>query len=434
MVYITKVQKPRNTKTISWAFIVLFGCLLLSQVLYSNRPQEINFVLLFQVISTGSFLVYSFLTFVKNPERQKFDPLILPVLIFLIYFFTVGMVVSYINDAGFFNTIEFPHRISILLIVLFLPKFVNNEKDLNVIFGMLLIMMVVILVRDSLFWKDAERLRMVGRNYSPVGIVAAIPFALGAVFSYWGSKNHKLLVRFAIMIFCLLSFLKIFLSFSRAVWLLNVPFTLASLFFLINIRHKTNQEFRDYKKKLIKNLFFIISVGLLVVIFLYRANPDFEYTVRSRFSIISQSGNIRLDEFRNAFQVWSENPILGIGFGVESKFYKGERFREQDYVHNWILQFLKSSGIVGLCIFVHLIYRFFRELLYLWRKRFLTELHTGVLIMCFLTGMNILLQGLIQTVLQRLEIYFLLSMVISLIIGIRRLRRNQFLQGQYLNE
>jgi len=410
-------------------FAFLFGCLLASQVLYSEAPKEIDTTVLFHVASLGSLLLFGSLNILMKPNRIQLDRLALVPLIFIAYFFSVGIILSHFNGAGFLRTIEFPYRISNLLIILFLPRFVRQEKDLNFIFLMLLLMLGVFLVRDITNWRNEyEHLRMVGRGFSPLSIVAAIPFAMGAAIAYWNNPKHRILIRSLLLAFFLLSAMKVFLSLSRAVWIVNVPLSILAIFYLLHIGDKKSRRLRFWKKRMSKVIFAMLIVGITGVISLYQLNPDVGALIHLRFGKISQSKDAKMDEFKNAFQEWAESPIWGKGFGVETTFYKGYRLREQDYVHNWILQFMMSSGVIGLGLIVAMLGSIFQELLTLWRRGSPTMLQTGILITCFLTTLNIILQGTIQTTLQREESYFLLAVVISFAIIIRKFERKRLLE------
>ena len=420
-------MKMTNYSSLSPIFIFLFSCILFSQFLYSNRPQEINFILLFQVGTLGLFLVYGYLKILKSSNRLYLDRLALISLIFVFYFYSFGVLLSYLNGAHLLDVIEFPHRISFLLIVPFLPKLISKEKDLNIIFLMLMLLIVAILIRDLIFWKEEERIRIVGKGFSPLSIVSAFPFAVGSVIAYWNNSKWKNFTRIFLLLFVFLSILKVFFSFSRSVWLLNFPVTILFLFFLIKKGYSKDVKARMNRRRIMGAFIFLFLVGIISVIILLQINHDFRLTIFERFSMVSTSFNVRMDEFRNAFEVWKNNPIIGTGFGVESVFYKGARLREQDYVHNWILQFLQSGGIIGLILILSLIFESFRSMLFLLKKSDKTMLQTGILSTCFLLLLNIVLQGLIQTVLQRLEIYFMLSLIISFVIAIKKIQKNHIM-------
>lgn len=75
--------------------------------------------------------------------------------------------------------------------------------------------------------------------------------------------------------------------------------------------------------------------------------------------------NARIEEYKKAFVIFLQNPILGAGFGVkhEMLFDMGHGYilkQEVGYIHNWVLYFLMVGGVVGLLIYSSLLaYPFF---------------------------------------------------------------------------
>jgi len=107
----------------------------------------------------------------------------------------------------------------------------------------------------------------------------------------------------------------------------------------------------------IKNRMLLIPL-VLVIIYWQAALPE---RVRERilettnvYGELDRSSELRLIVWQNSLDLFSESPIIGVGYGVfQSMGY------ELGDTHNIYLKILAEQGIVGLCIFLLLILSFF---------------------------------------------------------------------------
>jgi O-antigen ligase len=413
-------------KSINKFFVFLFACLLIAQVLLSVRPNEIAFPVLFHVSALGFFLFFGTCAYFVDPNPAPVDRLTLVALVFLAYFYTGGVLVSKLYGGKTFDCIEFPYRIANLFMLLFIPYFVRSEKALKQVFIMLLFMMGVLLVRDLVIGpSDEESIRYVGKEFSSASVLITPAFACAAMVAFWTTTKRRIIVRSLLVILWVLLLTKLFLTFSRAVWLGVFPVNVIGVVYLLKRKYKFGREFRRVAKKAAQIIIFLVVTGLIGIIGVSIYTPKITDFLEYRINKTSPEANARMDEYSNAVREWLESPIWGKGFAYESTFVKGKRTRHQQYVHNLFLQFLMSSGVVGLSLILILLGSIFFQVWKLF-NRSQSLLQTAVLIGCLLTVLNIGMQSLVQTVIQKQETYFILAMVISFAIIVKRLQLEEF--------
>lgn len=144
----------------------------------------------------------------------------------------------------------------------------------------------------------------------------------------------------------MLSIVSVLTTFSRSAY---ISFIVAVLSFAI-------------VKKQIKHLFVILL--FIIGIFLFS-----NFTLRSEGTNIVReaSGKARVDSMKNAFTIFKDNPIIGVGF--DSYRYAQRRYGFIDenkmLIHsaagtdNSFLFILATSGIIGFLAFIYLLYNLF---------------------------------------------------------------------------
>jgi O-antigen ligase len=325
--------------------------------------------------------------------------------------------------------IEYPYRISNLLMVLVIPWFIRQEKQLSKLFALMLIMIGLQIIRDMAVGStgDSESLlleRLWGPEFSSSMFLAALPFAFGGMIVYWGTPRHRILTRAALLIFWAIVLLKLFLTYSRVVWIVLVPLDVFMVIYFLRRKSFQKGHSREKGKKLSRLIFALAGAGVIMMTLLIAFNPQVLKVVAERKQTTAMMAGARWAEYQNAAQEWLTSPVWGKGFGYESRFYKGGRVRSQEYVHNFILQFLMSSGIVGLALILTLLGTSFWQMGKLLKKA-QSRLQTGILLACLLTLVNIVLLCLFHTLLLKQDTYFLLAIVISITIIIRRLQEQE---------
>jgi hypothetical protein len=414
-------------------FYFLFCCILLAQVLLSERPAEINFPLLFHVGTLGLFLVFGFFTIMMEGQPRRRDAMIYAVLAFLVYFFTIGVIISALSvvraRSGTLAIIEFPYRISNLFMVLVIPWFIRSEKKLDKLFALVLVAMGLQILRDLAVGSggESESLlmeRLWGPEFSSAMFLGALPFAFGGMIAYWNVPRYRFLKRLLLVAFWAILSLKLFLTYSRAVWLLMFPLNIAAVFYLLRRKSSQLRGFRTWTRRLSLLIGFLVLMGTITISLLVVANPGVGDLILKRQQKTALEAGARLAEYQNAMKEWLSSPVWGKGFGYESRFYKAGKVRSQEYVHNFILQFLMSSGIVGLMLILTML----GTAMWHMKKLFLaaqSRLQIAILVASILTVLNILIICFFHTLILKQDIYFLLAIVISFAVIIRRLQMHE---------
>lgn len=74
----------------------------------------------------------------------------------------------------------------------------------------------------------------------------------------------------------------------------------------------------------------------------------------------ARSIKVRINMIGSQYNEFADNPIVGFGFGNSAALFS--------YVHNMFLEVLFETGIIGLILFMGIIYLASRKILYIWRN------------------------------------------------------------------
>jgi O-antigen ligase len=409
-------------------FIFLFICMMGSQILLSARPDDIGIPILFHVASLGLILIYGVMTFLVRTSSIQPERLMQVAVIFLAYFYSVGVIMSMVNGVKLLNSIEFPYRICNLFLIFVIPMFIKKEEDLSKFLVLVMIMVALVTINDMTSWIVKEdgnaktAMRIVGPDFSSSHI-SLVPLAFGGLIAYWNAKTHRGFKRFLLVTFWSLLICKVFLSFSRVVWIV-FPVNIVAIYFLLWLKSQVSPEFRQWGRRIARIILFFAILSFIGVIFLAIYVPQIADFISLRQQLTGNEMNNRLSEYGNAFQEWLRSPIWGHGFGFQTQLFKGSWWRQQDYVHNFVLQFLQSAGLIGLGLILSLLgVTFFRLMKLLNRSRSLMQsaaLITGIMII-----FNVSMLGMVYTLLLKQETYFILAVAISIGIIVERLQRQE---------
>lgn len=145
------------------------------------------------------------------------------------------------------------------------------------------------------------------------------------------------------------------------------------LFVLITITTFLIYSLIKAKLKLRSILYFIISVGtILLLIYFHRTSDEIrEFRYESFFELsedlTKKEGSVttRIDLSNIALRMFSEKPILGYGLGSFYSYENNEFIKFHKYPHNIFLEAGAELGIVGILIVLSLIFLIFK-----WTYRF----------------------------------------------------------------
>jgi O-antigen ligase len=258
----------------------------------------------------------------------------------------IGMVMGRVGVATglFFNLKIFEYFIVFFMVV----NYMKDEKDIKTF--VLLILIVAFLVNLYALYQVPSGARVTAPFEGEFGepntlggyLIVIIPLALALFLLRAFGPRTNLLIPFLILSGGVLMFTQ-----SRGSWLglifMSVPFVLLSP----------------------KRLFFIIGAIFLIIILPYiapestkerfvgtfRAEPFFARTEKFMGMGLDPSASERVTSYKKGFEKWKKHPILGYGV-TGAGFIDGQ-----------FLRVLVETGIVGLAVFLFLLWR---VVLFLW--------------------------------------------------------------------
>lgn len=240
------------------------------------------------------------------------------------------------------------------VMVINLVKRINNIK---MSFALLLASMALVAlggVFQSLFQPDffkssieAQRFGVTRASFSvDSSIVFGSLMAVGATITIsilaFSKINFKKKLFFETLLALFSSGL--LLSFTRAAWL-----QLAGAIIMITIISIVKQ--RGFSIKRFKFLSILVIIGMLIVTYKYGALAS---------DFLSTSISERSDVWRNSFRLLQSQPFWGIGIG--QTLWSTRDIRGNDVVtESFLLQILTETGIIGLSLYVHILYSLFHR-------------------------------------------------------------------------
>ncbi|MHC8514308.1 O-antigen ligase family protein [Sporosarcina sp. ITBMC105] len=135
-----------------------------------------------------------------------------------------------------------------------------------------------------------------------------------------------------------------------------IAFILAGLYYVFT-SFKIKRGRLLYRKEM-KWIFVLLFLTSPAFVFLYQ-NGYFE-TILYRFEVLMTeknggvSANGRIEAFKTAFETWKDYPFLGNGIGSFGLIFYGFEF--YDYPHNIILELMMEQGLVGIIVFLTLLF------------------------------------------------------------------------------
>lgn len=113
--------------------------------------------------------------------------------------------------------------------------------------------------------------------------------------------------------------------------------------------------FSSSNKKLLVEIVGGIGAGLLVLGIIFPVNPIFQ-RVGSIFNTYEGSNRGRLEIWGEAFNLFKDRPLLGVGLGAYSyEVRPAANYRDPIYAHNLYLEFLAEIGIPGFIFWLGII-------------------------------------------------------------------------------
>lgn len=395
--------------------------LLASHVLLSSRPTEINAAVVFHAASLALLLMLLVLASARR-SAVIVHPFSAWIVVFVVYFFTVGVLTSAQAGATTREVFEFPYRISNLLLAVLYPAWLTTTRDVRFVLRAGFALVLVQIIRDltvggMTFGSAIVTARLAGQNYGSLAHLAAPGFLLGWAVADWDLIRRKRWLQILLAIAVAAVVVKVVLMYARTVWFVILPADALLMFLLLR-----KKERRPLRRPVVVAAALVIVTGVGVL----SASSSIRGFMSDRVEKIGRHATIKADEYRAVAAASTENVLLGKGFAYDLEFYKGRYLKNQAHVHNVVLQFLLSAGLIGLGVFVWGVVLFVIACVRLQRTA-RERLSVGAAIAVILTLSNFFMLGMVQSVFRREHTYLMLAVCIVLIVGVQRAQRRGLL-------
>jgi len=190
------------------------------------------------------------------------------------------------------------------------------------------------------FILDLRRVGSLTGNANILGVYML--FVLSFIFTTLiYNSNRK--IKITMVILFIINFAALLFSGSRAAFFGVIA---SFLFIIINQRNK---------------IYFILLI-ILLIIPLFLPFNIYDRLYDSFQSLLSGTGDQRIYIWKNALDMFRLRPLTGVGIGqypIYYKIYEGApvKYRIFTHAHNIYLHILAELGLIGLCIFLWLIYK-----------------------------------------------------------------------------
>ena len=234
------------------------------------------------------------------------------------------------------------------LLEIFVPFFttfyiVKRKKEINKFMLFSLFSGSVIIAVYAFYEYFILDLRRVGSLTGNANILGVyMLFVLSFIFTTLiYNSNRK--IKITMVILFIINFAALLFSGSRAAFFGVIA---SFLFIIINQRNK---------------IYFILLI-ILLIIPLFLPFNIYDRLYDSFQSLLSGTGDQRIYIWKNALDMFRLRPLTGVGIGqypIYYKIYEGApvKYRIFTHAHNIYLHILAELGLIGLCIFLWLIYK-----------------------------------------------------------------------------
>lgn len=300
----------------------------------------------FVVVLLGYILIKNL--YIKSLKIKVF----LPLIVFAIYMF-LSLLLSlprysiYENSIGLLYVLRY--GVYIFFFTLFFSFQDNNVKFLIKMTLPLCVWILFSSIAQLFLYPNIGNIAYIG--WDPhinrvVGVFLEPPITAGLVFvsgvflaNYFSSKS-----KFSSILVCILTLVVILLTYSRGAYI--------ALYFSILV-------FCIFKKKYFL-LIFITVISIVGILIAPNARSESVNLLRTT------SIEARLLDYQRGMEIWRKSPIFGIGYNhirFEKSKYINEVFLEKynpsngiSAFHSSFLTILVSGGIIGLHLFLYLLY------------------------------------------------------------------------------
>ncbi len=349
---------------------ILFISLFVYKEVYNHRINQtfilILFVIIFLVLWAIKILSSEKITWTKSNLN-------LP----LCFFAAVLTISLFIGNNIAVSLTDYLHFISYTIIFFVALNFVKSEKEFNALIKIFFITSFFISLYTLIQYYGLDPYYgHLGKLTSTIGQknwisnYLAMIFPIG--FSYFLLENKKN-IKYIYLTLLAVLYTTLLICQSRGIW---ISITLTLIFaFIIIFRYKLGNIFRKNKKWLIT----LFIVFLIITVIYSTENPlnKSRLTVTERalttFEVTRDpSINTRFLIWGTTIEMFKDNPIFGLGIGTFKYHYLDYQaeylVNHSDYIknsgkaaeaHNEYLQMAAEIGIVGLAVFLVIIFLFY---------------------------------------------------------------------------
>lgn len=222
--------------------------------------------------------------------------------------------------------------------------------------------------------------------------------AYGEGVFFWGSKavtTHAFIALFALSSFYDLRYKGKISLFTYAEYALSLTFCFmrtsgqgVTMFLVIALLFVLNNIFKKQLWEIIPPPVVIIVLGILYYVVITMRFQDIEFVVQYITGVLSKETTLsgRDAIFSGCLEIFSHHPWIGYGYdNAIVNDILGQRFMQFNSAHNSMLQMLIDYGIIGMSIFVLLMYNAFKEMAFTGDHE--TEMLYIVVIAMFIGGL-----------------------------------------------
>jgi O-antigen ligase len=362
---------------------LLAGSFKADQNLAKIIPQNIDLTVSFGVIVviTICFKIIKRNFFIPRVRKEFLSPLL-----FLIFLMGVSLLYTL---SPIYGTDKFLRFCFITCLAALAPIFLfdKKEKIINFFYTLIVISSAMVFTAIAALHSNTQFHSAFGSNYLALGRNAGMA-ALLVLYYFFLRCNKNKEKLFWIIVFSI-NFIGLLygggrmpvIAFGMAIFLI----TMKNIFPMISKK----------KAQIVKIGLFIASLSFIALLCL----PSFFSTFFDRMKIFFQEEGggssvlVRRALYFDAVKAFLENPIVGVGLGGFSVFSSGIDSRL--YPHNIFLELAAETGVIGLILFLVLLFFCFKHLIFLEKRDNQDErfLATAVLVMLIFFFFNVLISG-----------------------------------------
>jgi len=322
---------------------------------YLNPSFDLTAILFVASLAVGLFLLF---TYKFEITRQSY--ILLCVFLLFVCYTALSLSWSISSEYGATKTmylgfLNFWNLIAAAIIIVPDPHRVRR-----LMFGVLLVSLIYAAISFTIIMRSGteQKINFTSTDYS--GIALVICAGISVLVCYMIDPSQKKFNRLSSFGLCCVYFIILLFVGHRGL-LISTVFAMLALLF-INPKDSTSAKNNIIIKKGYIIIMLVTVVGVVAILGLSGDEP---VTVH-RLLLLTDPGQhssqfARLQYYKQAFHIWSENPVFGSGIGSFPITMGWGDIR--GYPHNIILEILSELGLVGLLIFGLLLFFGVRMLL-----------------------------------------------------------------------